>query len=242
MVKMTALKKTLFSVLLLSATWLAYNTYIALSCTSELRLNGLKIDVQNIVFYTHYSRFYAWRLPDESVSRDCTFARGQIINNQHYRPSNDFLLQKTFFSFRSAYRYSMYIYIPAVLNAQGDKIDAIYRVPRAEYGFFYEIGGKPPSLNVEKTSLNLVGRLLRLSKIYTGVSLASACDMKQLNYPKVLSELKTKMVPELTLLLPMWIKHTARIVERYDDKTSEIDVLFINVLGETVRQVLDKNN
>jgi len=239
---MTALKKTLFSVLLVSATWLAYKAYIALPRTGELRLNGLKIDTQNIIFYTHYSRFYSWRLPDESVSRDCIFTRGQLINNQRYRPSNGFLLQNTLFSFSSDYRYTMYMYIPAFLNAQGDKIDAIYQVPSAEYGFFYKLGGTPPPLNVEKTSLNVIRRLSRLSKIYFGVSIVSGCEMKQLNYAKVLVELKTKMVPELTLLLPMWIKDTARNVERYDNKTSEIDGLFRHVLGENVRQVLDKNN
>lgn len=125
-------------------------------------------------------------------------------------------------------------------GGEGSIINAIYRVSRAAYGFFYEMGGKPPSLNVETTSLNVIGRLSRLSKIYTGVLHASACDMKQLNYPKVLSELKTKMVPELTLLLPMWVQHPTRIVGRYNTKTSEIDGLFRSVLGETVRQVLGK--
>ncbi len=238
---MTVLNKTLLSVLLASATLLAYKTYIALPRTSELQLNELEFNAQEIVFYTRYSRFYTWRLPDESISRDCIFARGQIVDNQSYRPSNDFLLQNILFSFRSSYRYSMYIYVPAVLSAEGGKIDAIYQVKPAEYDFVYELGGEPPSLNIEKTSLNVFGRLSNLSKFYSGVSYSSGCEMRQLSYAKILFELKTKMAPELKLLLPKWVQHPARIVERYDPKTSEIDALFINVLGETARQVLDEN-
>lgn len=92
---------------------------------------------------------------------------------------------------------------------------------------------------LKKPRLILSGAYQALSKVYTGVSHASGCDMKQSNYLEILLELKTKMAPE-RMLLPKWVLHLDRIVKKYNAKIPEIDVLFLNVLGETVRQVLEK--
>lgn len=166
----------------------------------------------------------------------CMVATNPVSQDGHYQvvsvPSS-LLRESIFFSILNWKGYSVMAYVSPDYGVDGKPIA------------FYEVSSRisrrvaPPDLHINNATFDIVDRLLALAELHSHVSPYEPCLTGAQSHADVLIRLNADIRQEMEALLPLWLADERRVLDRYDEETTKIDVLFIHVLGEWVRSRLD---
>lgn len=125
-----------------------------------------------------------------------------------------------------------FAYVPPDYAADGQPV-AFYRASQQRTS-----GARARELYIHDEPFDTFFRLQTITSIRNNLRPYHTCLTGEHSNADLLTQFYDDVRPEIEALLPLWLNDERRNKDHYDSTTTLIDVLFIGVLGEGVRQEL----
>ncbi|WP_299598322.1 hypothetical protein [uncultured Microbulbifer sp.] len=188
-----------------------------------------------------HSRDYRWTLGMEKLSGQCTLLNYTVSSSDgRYGIGRVPISRQDIISLRKVLSYKGAVYIPLEYNPENGIIEKIYEAhwpPKV-------VTGRPPTLKVYEKNFNIVSRIQRISDFL--FLLTDTCQLSEAQLTELKNEIYKLVAPEVRLLFPLWLAYLSN--NPYPESTSgmpydplkiKVDVLFIRVMGDSVRSKLN---